>query len=350
MKIYLPIVLASLLSAPAYGAGVSTHAMVVAGQAGAPPGAGQFACATSGPQTRESNFFNTGIPLPSEGYAYCNLAGAITNDAAPFGFSFSSEAVIAAFNGGNAELTAQARSGFVGMGVETTGAYDGAHDSNTYTYSEAAAYTLDRIMLPGSGSGALQLRFDIEGTATGSEFSDNLIYLNYQLGSGPIYTAFVGYAGRGTGRAYAPTVAGATVPGFTVTPGAISGTALDIPTFYLPVTLGGAIDLTVGLYAASYVGNRPGVLGSADVRFLSTAKLSGFYLYDGLGQLIDKQFLGESGTIYDRFGAHLAPGVPEPSVWALMIAGFFAAGGGLRRSNRQKHAPACRRSVLSEEV
>ncbi len=87
----------------------------------------------------------------------------------------------------------------------------------------------------------------------------------------------------------------------------------------------------MGLYAASYIGNRPGELGSADVRFLSTAKLSGFYLYDGLGQMVDRQFMGESGTIYDRFGAHLAPAVPEPASWALLIIGFGATGGAMRR-------------------
>ncbi len=220
---------AALWAVPAHAASVATHAMVVAGQATPPPGGGVFDCGTSGPQPREGAFFGTGIPLPAEGYAYCNLSGAITNDAAPFGASFAAQAVTSAFNGGTANLTAQARSGFVDLGVQTSGTFDGAHDSRTYSYAEAAAYAIDRIPLPGAGSGTVQLRFDIDGSAAGSEFSDNLIYLNYQIGGGPIYTAFVGYAGRGRGRAYVPTLPGDPVAGFIVTPGAISGAVLDIP-------------------------------------------------------------------------------------------------------------------------
>lgn len=340
-KIALLLLLGSSLT-PASAAGqVASHAMVVAGQAGAAPGAGAFACATSGPQAREGAFFNTGIPLPAEGYGYCNLAGGIRDVTLPSGTALSSQGVTFAFNGGTAALAAQSRARFDGLGVQTQASFDGAHDSRTYSYAEAAAYAVDRIPLPGSGMGSLQVTFDIDGSAQGSQFSDTLIYLNYQFGNGPIYTAFVGYAGRDAARAYAPTVFASTVPGFSIAPGTIAGAASNIPSFQLPVTLGAGLDLSVGLYAASYVGNRLGELGVANVSFLSTARLSGFFLHDSTGALIDTPLRGESGTIYDRFGAHVAV-VPEPSIWALMLAGFLATGFGLRRKNQHKHGSAGR--------
>jgi len=95
---------------PAHATGTATHAMVVAGQAFG--GVGPFGCATSGPQARESGFFNTGVGLPTEGYASCHLAGGIANDSHTFGPSFSDEAVTSAFNGGSATLSAKARADF----------------------------------------------------------------------------------------------------------------------------------------------------------------------------------------------------------------------------------------------
>lgn len=87
MTRHLLFAAAFLWTAPVHAESVATHAMVVAGQASAPPGAGIFACGTGGPQPREAKFFGTGIPLPSEGYAYCLLSGAIDDAASPIGNS-----------------------------------------------------------------------------------------------------------------------------------------------------------------------------------------------------------------------------------------------------------------------
>lgn len=327
-RIALSLLLACAAAPQARASEVAAHAMVVAGQAAAPPGAGIFACHTSGPQVREAAFFGLGIPLPAEGYSYCNLAGGIDNRSRASGTTLASQSVNAAFNGGIAAMSADSRAGFDELGVQSLASFDGSHDSSTYTYSEAAAYSTDSIFLPGAGAGSVLLKFDIGGAAQGSDFSDTLIYLNYQLGGGPIYTAFVGRAGRGASLALAPT--GGPLTGFTLGPGSLSGSASDIPSFLLPVTLGSNVELSLGLYVASFEGNRPGELGFANASFLSTASLSGLYLYDAFGTLVDTPLQGESGTIYDRFGAHVPGAVPEPSTWALLVLGFAIVGNALR--------------------
>ncbi|HEX2816049.1 MAG TPA: hypothetical protein VHN39_06630, partial [Phenylobacterium sp.] len=68
--IFKAVLLASAVVATASAAhaqSTSAHAMVVGGHAQG--SGGPFACATSGPQAQEAHFFNTGIPLPTEGYA-----------------------------------------------------------------------------------------------------------------------------------------------------------------------------------------------------------------------------------------------------------------------------------------
>lgn len=66
------------------------HAMVTSGQAGH-PGGGMFDCATSGPQAAMGQRFNTGVGLPTEGYAYCGLAGGIDTQSSTTGISVAHE-------------------------------------------------------------------------------------------------------------------------------------------------------------------------------------------------------------------------------------------------------------------
>jgi len=313
---------------PAHATGTATHAMVVAGQAFG--GVGPFGCATSGPQARESGFFNTGVGLPTEGYASCHLAGGIANDSHTFGPSFSDEAVTSAFNGGSATLSAKARADFGSLGVASDGAYTGTTDGFTYHGAEGAAYFTDSLTISGTGTYFMRMGFSVDGSAITAGSSQTLTYLNYQVGAGPIFSAFVAGAGGGSDRAVNPTGTGSgiTMPGFTVAPDSVSGSGVAY-SFLTPITAGTAFDLTVGFYAASY----PHTL--ADNDWFSTAMLSSIQLFDGSGNPVAFSITSASGTLYDANGAHPAvSGVPEPVSWSMMLGGFGLVGASMRTRRR----------------
>lgn len=326
-----------LVDAPASAAGVATHAMIVSGQVMA-TGGGVFACRTSGPQAREKSVFGTGIGLPTEGYAFCSLSGGIDDQAGATG-AVSTQAVTHAFNGGVHDATADARAGFTGLGVSATGSFTGSTNNAAYHAAEAAAYSSDSFLLPGSGIGSIQLGFTIDGSASSVGNSQTITYFNYQIGTGPSYTAFAAGTDRGTAQVIFPTAPGVSIPGFVTSGATLSGSAVA-QSFLTPVTLGGMFDLNLGLYAASYPGSLNGV---ADNNFFSTARLTRIDLFDATGQAVRFSVKGASGTIYDNDGAHAAPvvgGVPEPTSWAMMLAGFGVVGAATRR----------RRSVAARSV
>ena len=335
MKMHLKIAVRLALTATAAiaanahaAAGNATHAMVVSGQAF---GTGTFACATSGPQARELAFFNSGIPLPSEGYAACHLAGGIDNQSSTTGGVNSFQAVNGSFNGGISNLQAAARASQTSLGVTSKGLYTGSSDAFTYRFAEAAAYTSDSIPLPGSGAGTIQLGFTIDGSSSSVGSSQTLVFLNYQFGAGPIYNVFVGETGPNN-RAVNPLLGA--VPGFTVAGTSLSGSGV-VPTFAFDVQLGANFDYNLGLYAASYPGS---FIGTADNDFFSTARLTSIVLRDASGAPLTFSVVGASGTIYDNNGAH-APavgGVPEPASWVLLIAGFGIVGAAARRRRTAK--------------
>ena len=310
-------------AAQAYG--TATHAMVVSGEAH--NAAGGFSCATSGPQARESGFFNTGIGLPTEGYAYCGLAGGISDQSNLTAASLSSQATSSSFNGGVSTLSADARAGFGSLGVKSTGSFTGSTDAFAYHASEAAAYFSDAIPLPGSGIGTIQLNFTVDGSSFSVGNSQSFNQLNYQINGGPSFNMFSANTSFGTSRVrdlfHEPT------PGFTQSGATLSGSAV-VSTFNTSVTLGTNLNLLIGLYAASYPGPFTGV---ANNDFWSTAKLTGILLLDGFGNPITFSVTGASGTIYDNAGAHapVVGGVAEPASWTMLIAGFGMIGGAMRR-------------------
>jgi PEP-CTERM motif len=320
------------ISGVAQAAGTSSHAMVVAGQA---QGSGSFACATSAPQARESAFFNTGVGLPTEGYSACSLAGGITNQTSVTGPSFSHQDVTASFNNGVAALLAEATAGYGSLGVRSTGTYTGFQDGFTYKGAEGAAYVTDTLTFAGTGTVNIFLGWTVDGSSSTTGSSQTLTFLNYQVGAGPIFSALVAGSGGGASmaRVVSPQGGGGTVPGFTVGPNSLSGSG-DVYSFFTPVTLGTAFDLTVGLYAASYP---TAFTGIALNDFFSTARLTSIRAYDVFGNRVAFSITSASGTVYDETGAHPvvgAPAVPEPSSWLMAVLGFGMIGGAIRRLHR----------------
>jgi hypothetical protein len=300
--------------------------MVVSGQAHG--GVGSFGCATSGPQAMSGHWFGSAsVGLPTEGYASCNLSGGIQNISNPAGPSFAVQDVSNAFNGGLNTLSAAATAGFDKLGVKTAGSFTGETNSFTYHSGEAAAYSTDTLLLPGSGAGTIQLGFSIDGSAMSVGNSQTFIYLNYELGSGPIYTAFNAITSYGASSVNNPT--GGPMAGFTTAGASLSGSGIAY-SFAHPIALGTSLDLSLGLFAASYPGSFTGV---ANNDFFSTAKISSITLRDAAGHPIDFSITGASGTVYDATGAHLptAGGVPEPGTWAMMLVGLGGLGAVLRR-------------------
>jgi hypothetical protein len=222
-----------------------------------------------------------------------------------------------------------ARADQTGLGVSSEGTYTGAVDAGTYRFAEAAAYTSDVIPLSGLGGTTIQLGWSIDGSASTTGSSQTLTFLNYQLGTGPIFSAFVGETGPNN-RAINPLVGA--VAGFSVGAGNISGSGF-VQGFVTDVSSVTNLDVNIGLFASSYPGP---FIGIANNDFYSTAKLTSIILRDAAGNPITFSVVGASGTIYDNNGAHAAAvaAVPEPSSWALILSGFALVGGQLRRRKR----------------
>lgn len=318
--------LAAAIASSAHAGATQVHAVTISGQARSVGGAN---CNTSGPTPGVAGFFNTGVPVPVGGHAGCSLAGEIKDIAGGDGPISANLALNNTFGGGVNTATADAVAALGALGVSATEAYSGtAADSSTYLYSEAAAYFADKLDYGGTGMGYVQWDFDIDGVMTmGGIGGEALTFLNYQVNSEPIYTAFLSKLSATSGEfARNPTGVG-DLSGFTLTPTSVSGAA-KVFTYIHYLDLSKPFDFKVGLYTAAYT--RAG--GSISNDFFHTAKLSGIRVYDERGNPLDVHFTGLSGTIYDANGVRSAvAGVPEPSTWALAILGFGLAGAGLRR-------------------
>ena len=318
------------VAASTASAGTAAHAMVVAGQA---QGGGGFACATSGPQARESAFFNSGIGLPTEGYASCSLAGGINNKTSVTGPVLAHQDVTASFNGGTAVVSADAKADYGVLGVRSLGTYSGSQDAFTYKSAEGAAYFSDSLTFAGTGVYNVFFGWDVDGSAlTSVGASQTQTFLNYQINSGPIFSAFVANSGGGgPDRAISPVLGGGTLAGFTIAPRSVNGSGTAY-SFLTPITLGTAFDFSVGIFASSI----PTAFGGiANNEWFSTARLSSIQAFDSSGNRVAFAITSASGTVYDANGAHprvvVGPAVPEPATWLSMICGFGLLGVSLRR-------------------
>ena len=187
----LGAILATLAVTSGARAQASAHAMVVAGRAGH-VGGGTFDCATSGPQARELAFFNTGVGLPTEGYAYCGLAGGIQNLSGATVSGVAHQDAATAFNNGGASVSADAKATIGSLGVRASGSNTAAsYDGFNYASAEGSAYYSDAVTFDGSGTAKMLFQFAVDGSAAlTSGRGQTLTLLNYEISSPIVYGAF----------------------------------------------------------------------------------------------------------------------------------------------------------------
>ena len=325
------------LSGTAARAGTSAHAMAVSGQAGN-AGGGAFACATSGPQPGVLARFGTGNGLPTEGYAYCGLAGGIVDNSSATGVSAAHVDLGSSGNSFNKGLHLQKSDATADFGVlkaSSSGSYTGEPGGGfLYAAGEGAVVSTDTLPTP-TGTGSIHLGFTIHGSASVAKTSQVIILFNYQINSRPIFTIFHADLVGDTASVRGLDRGGAFVdlPGFTVAVGSVSGSD-TVFTFREELPLSPTFDLTLGLYAGSY----PSPLGGiANADFSDTVRLSSIETFDASGHAFDfGSITGASGRIYDATGVHTAViAVPEPATWAMTLTGF-AGLGWLARPRRRK--------------
>jgi hypothetical protein len=315
------------LSGTAAGAQTSAHAMVVSGQAGH-AGGGAFDCATSGPQPDMLARFGTGNGLPTEGYAYCGLAGGIVDNSSATGVSAAHVDLGPSGNSFNKGVHKQTSDATADIGVlkaSSSGSYTGEPGGGfEYAQGEGAAVSTDTLPTP-TGASSIQFGFTIDGSGSVARTSQVITLFNYQINSGPIFTIFSANL-LGDTASVRGLDGGAFVDlaGFTVGVGSVSGSD-TVYTFRTEAPSGPTFDLTLGLYAGSY----PSPLGGiANADFSETVRLSSIETFDASGHAFDfGSITGASGRIYDATGVHTAVvGTPEPSTWAMMLLGFAGLG------------------------
>ena len=335
------------LSGTAARAQTSAHAMIVSGQAGH-AGGGVFDCATSGPQPGVLARFGTGNALPTEGYAYCGLAGGIDDNSSATGVSAAHVDLGPSgnpFNKGVHLQTSDATADFGVLKASSSGSYTGEPGGGfEYAQGEGAAGSTDTLPTP-TGASSIQFGFTVDGSASVAKTSQVLALFNYQINSGPIFTIFSANV-LGDTSSVRGLDGGAFVDlaGFTVAVGSVSGSD-TVYTFRTELPSSPTFDLTLGLYAGSY----PSPLGGiANADFSETVRLSSIETFDASGHAFDfGAITGASGRIYDATGVHAAVvvGAPEPSTWAMMLLGFAGLGLVSYRSTRRRATVAHREAA-----
>ncbi len=309
----------------------SAHAMIVSGNAQG--GSGPFGCATSGPQAGVSHFFGTGVGLPLEGYASCNLAGGINDTSTLVGPSTAHEALTNPFSNGIHTQTADATADFSTLKASSDGLYTGdAIGGFAYHAGEADAMSTDSLRAAPGGR-FIQMGFTIDGSASVVGNAQVQTLLNYQINSGPVFTLFVGNI-QGTSPPFviSGTNAGGSLAGFTITPHGYSGLG-TVFTFLEEITPDVPFDLTLGLYTASY----PTPFGGGGNNdFLETATLTSISVFDAAMNPLDATLTSASGRIYNATGVHSPDiggggGVPETPTWIMLLLSLGMVGVTIRR-------------------
>lgn len=313
----------ALTAGPA-AAGVRAYAGVVAGNAS---GSGGFACATSGPTIAGPWF--AGLVLPTEGYAGCNLAGAIDDKSAAAGTVVSTMSASGPMAGGVGIFSgsADARAAVGALGVAAGGSASGG--SSTFTYRQSAAFasftdtwTLHSAGIAAGTAGSLDLGFLIHGSMTSASVAPYTQQADVALG-----IRFNGSAG--VWDSYAATLINQNLPfvrggstglpgGFTLAPGSLSGQALVTSSANFSFQWDVPFTVEVALRASA----SPCCYGTTQaIDFLSTATLAAVVARNGGQAVSDFSVATESGTAIGPNG--LLP-VPEPASSALWGAGIAA--------------------------
>jgi hypothetical protein len=333
VSIFIVTLAGALTLAPVTHAETIAYAMVVGGRA-EHPGGPLFACATSGPQARVSEFFGGGVGLPLEGYSYCNLAGGITDLTGATSSGVAHQEAAADTRTGSFTVAASSKASIGSLSVQASGENNASVYEGIGTAAEAAAFFSDAITFAGTGTRTVLLTFGLDGAAHVTGNSQTLTNLSYQVDGGPVYNSFYGDVRTGVnvarGNGEDP------LTGFTAEPGSISGAGL---LYFRPitVTLGTPFDLLVGLYAAAYASPNG---GTAENDFFSTATLKAINFIDASGNILsdEVQGIGASGYSYDKLGAHMpiVSPVPVPASLALSGTGLGLLGLAKRRRRSKR--------------
>lgn len=302
-----------LLAAPS----LDVFAGLVGGAGGgiAPQG-----CSSFGPSALLSSFFTfAGPSLPAGGIVPCGYVGAIdqvsgasgpltiSRSIGPvaldgFGASFTGQVnAVASFG----QLGASARAQISGLTGNPVALFEG---SGAARFSDTLTATSPLVANLSAGYVRYQFQLDGSQMALGAPaayfFGETYTVLDVQHQGGPNYEVLNAHIRRGG----LGTISNGLPPfGWSTSSGSLSGGS----TFYslmLPMTWGQSWDVSVGLLAWAY--------GTADNDFLTTAKLTGFEMFDAQQQRV-MQFSvsADSGTVY-------AGAVPEAPAPAMLLAGL----------------------------
>lgn len=222
--------------------------------------------------------------------------------------------------------SSQSYAAFGHLGVAATGTYAGLTDPSAVRGSEAFATYTESITIPGASGqyGYFVPTFTVDGAWSKTGSAATQLELDYNVNGGP---TFLAYRIQGD-SADAPSLWNngyvSSIPGLTVTPTSVTGTALvTLPPILFNYNL--SFELTIALYA----GVIPYSNGSGTVDFLHTATLSGIAVLDALrNPLTDFTIQSGSGTVYTAAGVQTVP-VPA-SAW-LFGSGVLALGAFMRR-------------------
>ena len=176
------------LSGTAARANNSAHAMAVSGLAGH----AVLACATSGPQPGVLAKFNTGNGLPTEGYAYCGLAGGIDDNSSATGVSAAHVDLVYSgnsFNKGLHKQTSDATADFGVLKASSSGSYTG-DPGGGFLFAQGEGGAVSTDTLPTPGASYMELGLTIHGSASVAKTSQVIILFNYQINSGQTFTIF----------------------------------------------------------------------------------------------------------------------------------------------------------------
>jgi hypothetical protein len=287
---------------------LATYAFTVAGQSsGIQGGCSSF---SNTPQARE--FFGTnGVRVPGD-LAACSIAGDSASATSTTGPLTSSRALNTAWAGGTMDGAAEGRADYGDLSASSHLLFTGYNNSLLVAGSESLGRADDRITITSPAvangqAGAVKLTFTVVGglSTTLGGLAD--VELNYQVGSGGLYTMFRSQAGGPFSVPFLTSLGGTGLGGLTLAPGSMSGTGTP-STFAEPIVFGTPVDLRIGLFTYVY----PSASGSTpDAHF--QAYISGITVTGPLGQPVaDFTVTAESGAHYGAGGVTgVAP--PDPA-------------------------------------
>lgn len=292
-------------------------------------------CSTYGPVSPENLFASAAsLSVPLGGIAFCGYSGSLVTNTGAGSQTASNSLGSTPLLGGFYTGASSAAADYGVLHASAAGTYTGSGGSGTaYGTASGASLFADSLtyhspFATDGTAGFVEYTFLIHGTilSPAGTRSDDFAQLNIGHNSATLnYLLFQGH----TGPTVAGVVNGGPPPaGFTAGIGSLTGQAA-FTTFQLPVTLGQAVDLQVGLMATAYFA------GSSD--FSSTATLSAIALFDSNRNFLNTfSITSASGTQYNANGVLSAS--PEPATFEL-VAGIAVAGLIRKRKSARRSGP-----------